>query len=328
MPIAVPRKTTEGNLMDKHSRTVPVSLTCLLALALVTGISSTSAAGITYTVDRVVGPGAITGTIETNGATGVLTAADIIDWNLNVDADGIPATSGQLLGPLSGNNSSITFLSGNALTATPTGMFFDFSLSGILQIITPDSNVAWQLQAGIPFSDELIRESLFPDLIQASVGHPAIQEQIASETAVPPPPGGSAVQILPIPPGSSFGFAQSINKKGQIVGLVQTPCPVCSLGAVRDGHAVAAPTLLPVPPVPLPGGAPPSINDKGQIVGTIEPPPPGLLFPLPAFWEGPDATAPTVLPFPSLPAGEFGTGGGTATSINEKGQIVGSVATV
>jgi hypothetical protein len=123
----------------------------------------------------------MTGTIVTNGATGVLTSADSIDWNLNVDADGIPATSGQLLGPLSGNNSAITLL-GNPLTATPAAIFFAFSLPGfptIFQIITPDSNVAWQLQASI-FHDELIRESLSPALIQAYVTHPQVQEQIAA----------------------------------------------------------------------------------------------------------------------------------------------------
>ncbi len=46
---------------------------------------------------------------------------------------------------------------------------------------------------------------------------------------------------------------------------------------------------------------------------------------LPAFWEGPNATAPTILPFPSLPPGPFGSGGGSAGTINDKGQIVGSV---
>ncbi len=121
--------------------------------------SSAAHATVIYNVNRAVSPGTLIGTLETNGATGVLASADIIDWNLTVDADGIPATSGQLLGPISGNNSSITFLDGSPLTATPTALFFDFSLPNfaIFQIKTPGSDVVWQLQAGI-FSDELIRE--------------------------------------------------------------------------------------------------------------------------------------------------------------------------
>ncbi len=170
--------------MDNLSRKAYVFLRCLAALVLVAGVSAMSAADVVYSVDRIVSPGRITGTIVTNGATGVLSSADIIDWNLTVDADGIPATSGQLLGPLSGNNSTITVLAGNPLTATSTAIFFDFSLPGftIFQMATPDSSVVWQLQAGI-FSDELIRESLSPTLVQAFVTRPPMQQLIASAVA-------------------------------------------------------------------------------------------------------------------------------------------------
>ena len=171
--------------MEKQSRKVLVLLKCLVSLVLMTGISTTSVATI-YNVNRAVGPGTITGTIETNGATGVLTPADIIDWNLTVDADGDPTTFGQLLGPLSGNNSSFA-VSGSVLTATPTALFFDFSSPAfdILQIAS-GSEVIWQLQASAPiFSDELIREALSPVLIQAFVAHPPIQQQIATAAAAP-----------------------------------------------------------------------------------------------------------------------------------------------
>ncbi len=150
--------------------------------------SSAAHATVIYNVNRAVGPGTLIGTIETNGATGVLASADIIDWNLTVDADGIPATSGQLLGPISGNNSSITALDGSPLTATPTALFFDFSLPifAIFQIITPGFDVVWQLQAGI-FSDELIREPPFPPANQAFVTHPSIQQQVATVEPIPEP---------------------------------------------------------------------------------------------------------------------------------------------
>jgi hypothetical protein len=169
----------EADSMDKQSRKVLVLLKCLVALVLVTGISTTSVATVIYNVDRAVAPGIITGTIETNGAIGVLTSADIIDWNLTVDADGDPATLGQLLGPLSGNNSSFN-VTGSALTATPTALFFDFSSPDfdIVQIITtaPGPGVVWQLQAAAPiFSDESIGDTFS----QAFATH-LTQQQIAT----------------------------------------------------------------------------------------------------------------------------------------------------
>ena len=125
------------------------------ACALLAATSTTGMAATTYVVDRVVGTGRIGGQIQTNGKAGVLTASDIVDWNLTIDADGDSATTGQLLGPLSGANSTVSLLNGDALTATPEAISFDFSGSGVLQITKPDFSVTWQLQAGI-FSDEQV----------------------------------------------------------------------------------------------------------------------------------------------------------------------------
>jgi hypothetical protein len=156
-------------------------LRCLGVVVLAVGSSTESAAGVTYRVNRTVDVGIISGTIETNGATGVLTAADILDWNLEVDADGVRDTRGTLLGPLSGNNSTVSFLIGSALTATSTGIFFDFSAQGfpiILQIMTRDQNVIWQLQAGMMGPNESIGESINP-WINVFNWVPAVQQQIA-----------------------------------------------------------------------------------------------------------------------------------------------------
>ena len=172
----------------------------LVALTLATVASTESAAEVTYIVDRTVSSGRITGTIVTNGNTGALAVTDILDWNLTVDADGNAATTGKLLGPASGSNSSLTFLPIRALTATATALFFDFSLyapppgpplpggpPGIpanVQFVTSDQAVVWQLQGGY-FSDELIRETGFP-LVQAHAVRPPAPDQIAA--AGPPPP--------------------------------------------------------------------------------------------------------------------------------------------
>ena len=153
-----------------------------------------------------------------------------------------------------------------------------------------------------------------------------------------PGPHAPAPTILPfplLPPGpfgSGGGGASSINKKGQIVGTVLqagSPFPT-QVPAFWAGPNATAPTILPFPILPAGpfgsgGGGASSINDKGQIVGFVLQA--GLSFPffptaVPAFWEGPDALAATILPFPPVP-GSFG--GSVASSINDNGQIVGTV---
>jgi hypothetical protein len=79
------------------------------------------AAPITYNVDLIVGPGTITGFIETNGDIGVLSTGDITDWSLTL-FDGAASVTIQ---------PGAVGVSGSSLTATSTGLFFDFSgLSG------------------------------------------------------------------------------------------------------------------------------------------------------------------------------------------------------
>ena len=93
--------------MSERSKTVSRGIfRGVIAFALAMGAAQHALAE-TYTVDRTVAPGRITGTIETNGRLGVLTAADILDWNLAIDADG-NGTTAALLGPLSGGNSVLT----------------------------------------------------------------------------------------------------------------------------------------------------------------------------------------------------------------------------
>ena len=68
-----------------------------------------------YTSDTLT----VTGSITTNGATGILTALDITAWSLTLVAgSGAPFT-------LSGSNSEY-FVFGNDLTANSSGLFFNF----------------------------------------------------------------------------------------------------------------------------------------------------------------------------------------------------------
>ncbi|SRR6266446_33251 len=133
-------------------------------------------------------------------------------------------------------------------------------------------------------------------------------------------PDATTLIVLPVPPGpfGSYGVANSINDKDQIVG--SSVGEAGFLPVFWEGPDATAATMLPVPSGPFsPSGAAMSINDKGQIVGSIVGQIGDATANLPAFWEGPNATAPTMLPVPSGPF----TPSGFALSINKKGQIVG-----
>jgi hypothetical protein len=67
------------------------------------------------------------GTVTTDGKIGLLTRADILDWNITVTVDG---NHFPLTGPLSGSSSVLTLV-GTVLTATATQMLFDFQNTGV-----------------------------------------------------------------------------------------------------------------------------------------------------------------------------------------------------
>jgi hypothetical protein len=94
-----------------------------LAAAFVFTLVFTGNAATVYNVNRTIGAGSVTGTIETDGTTGLLSAANITDWNLLLNDS---TATFNLFGPLSGNNSS-AFVAGNDFTATTTELLFDFS---------------------------------------------------------------------------------------------------------------------------------------------------------------------------------------------------------
>ncbi len=97
----------------------------VLRLGLGAGLFAVAVAGasanIVYTVDQTIGAGSVTGTITTDGATGVLGVSDILEWNLELQGVG---ASYDLT-----STSSIAekHVIGNDLTATTTNMYFNFS---------------------------------------------------------------------------------------------------------------------------------------------------------------------------------------------------------
>jgi hypothetical protein len=88
--------------------------------------SDTASANIVYQLD--LGSNA-TGTITTDGTTGVLQTANIVDFNIALT---VGSNTGTVTGPLSGGNYVQFGTSGgsSAFTATLTALFFDFSAVG------------------------------------------------------------------------------------------------------------------------------------------------------------------------------------------------------
>ncbi len=100
-------------------------------VCLLLAFASSSSATTIYGLNNPIGAGGVTGTIETDGTIGALSAANITDWNLVID-DG--SSTFNLLGPLSGNNSQLLVSPGVGFSATATQLLFDFggNLGGVL----------------------------------------------------------------------------------------------------------------------------------------------------------------------------------------------------
>jgi len=92
----------------------------LLALLVALALPAKTTAGTIYNVNRTIGSGLISGTIETNGVLGVLDSANILSWNLTT-SDGQ-----QRVSVLSNANSQVG-VSGLLLSATPTELQFNFT---------------------------------------------------------------------------------------------------------------------------------------------------------------------------------------------------------
>jgi hypothetical protein len=125
-----------------------VLISGLLAPALLGVLPATADTTYTYSINVQSSAGSLTGFIVTN-TLGPLCAAPcvqfpIVDWNLVVTVGGVSAV---LAGRLSGNTSVVRLFnnSGNALTATATGLYFNFAetdsqYSNYLQFASGEDN--------------------------------------------------------------------------------------------------------------------------------------------------------------------------------------------
>ncbi|HXB69074.1 MAG TPA: hypothetical protein VNY05_12565 [Candidatus Acidoferrales bacterium] len=92
----------------------------LTMLSLVLGAASLcSAATITYGVSQTVGPGSLTGFIETDGTIGAIGTSNILDFNLLLN-DGTTTVNDH-------RSNSVFEVIGSDLSATTTQLLFNFS---------------------------------------------------------------------------------------------------------------------------------------------------------------------------------------------------------
>ena len=111
----------------------------VVTLVLLGAVETLAEANAIYTVDQTVPDpvfGHVTGELVTDGTLGPLEFANVVDWNLTVES--LLGTD-TLLGPLSGGN-SFFLVTGDALTAMPDGLYFDFGVIGLL----------WATNGGFP----------------------------------------------------------------------------------------------------------------------------------------------------------------------------------
>jgi hypothetical protein len=98
------------------------SLWIIALLFAAIGAPTVLRAQTTYTVDETFGfGGSVMGTITTDGNTGTLGVGDILSWNLTLnDGAGV-------LQDTSSDPAPYSSVEGSDLTATATGLFFDFT---------------------------------------------------------------------------------------------------------------------------------------------------------------------------------------------------------
>jgi hypothetical protein len=104
--------------MEKFGLSILPAL--LLGAVMAATASQAGASPITYNVTDTAGSLSYTGTITTDGNTGILGKADILDWNLTIHGFGTP----EILTPA---DSVVKFDGTSLLSATPTQLAWIFS---------------------------------------------------------------------------------------------------------------------------------------------------------------------------------------------------------
>jgi hypothetical protein len=107
-------KNMNGKAMARGCALVSGAAFCAALLG-----ASGASANIVYTVNQTIGGGSVTGTLTTDGATGVLGASDFLGWNLT-----LKGLMGAMFNLTQGN--SVAFVQGSDVNATLTDITFNF----------------------------------------------------------------------------------------------------------------------------------------------------------------------------------------------------------
>lgn len=130
------------------SRTFTRALSGIIGAIALAMFALGAQASITYNIDRTVGVGSVGGTITTDGTLGVLSGSNILSWTMTVTHPDLSAGSSYTTASNTGLGGGA--ISGNALTATATDLFFDFGSSSYEYFYLYDGAAFWcNISAGV-----------------------------------------------------------------------------------------------------------------------------------------------------------------------------------
>jgi hypothetical protein len=177
------------------------SLGRFLMIALITAnLGSLAARADVYAIDTTITSSdptgnplqtdTVSGSITTDGTIGVLGAGNILSWNLEL-TDALNAANDI---DLTNANSSIVSFSGTALTATATGLFFDYSGTG--EFVIQENGFAFSGEHYFCFStgvfaclagETIAPGDVFVDGVVATGAAAPVGTQALGPTTVPEP---------------------------------------------------------------------------------------------------------------------------------------------
>lgn len=155
---------------------------------LMLGLPLAGKAGVIYGINQTgIGfdQGSITGTIQTDGTIGAITAGNIVAWNLQAQCSFMSCSGSNFT--LNNGNSSISISGTDELSATATQLFYNYGVSGsfIGSFEIVDGSNAWAL--GLT-SSTLTYEEILPTGLGGNAEPESGTQVIGTAETAPEPP--------------------------------------------------------------------------------------------------------------------------------------------